>query len=106
MGRSECAGLKVIRNTLSPNRETEITILNRGPYGQIEDWDGSIIVEVTNKCWMSEEACLIVAEALANDEMQHSVYVSKWNVMRSGRIMELHPVKWEEVDIDSGLRIQ
>lgn len=106
MTKTQCAGLRVLHNTLEPNRETEIrSIQDRGPYGQIEDWDGSITVEITPQCFMGEDACRIVAEALAQDEMPRSVFVREWKFSRVGTIIQLIPAKWEELDVDSGLRI-
>jgi hypothetical protein len=105
MNKSSCAGLKVITSSLEPNRmEVVRSVVDRGPYGQIEDWNGRITVEVTVACHMSEEACRIVAEALAQDELETCVYVEAWNYERVGSLIHLTPKEWIEYDPESHMR--
>lgn len=104
MTRTECCGLKVVKSNLDPNRETVIrSMVDCGPYGQIEDWSGSVVVKVTEACILNDECIGIIAEALANDEIYRSVVVSEWTVKREGRFLKFVPKEWEEIDVDSGL---
>lgn len=101
----KCAGLKVIKSSLSANRmELVRSMVDRGPYGQIEDWNGEVIVEITSACHMSEDACIIVAGALANDEMDQSVFVEEWDFKIVGRLIHMTPKAWTEIDPDSHFR--
>ncbi len=104
-GRSTCAGLKVITSFLEPNREEVVrSVVDRGPYGQIEDWNGKVTVEVTSACHMDEHACRIVAEALAQDELETCVYVESWNYTRVGCLIHLTPKEWIEYDPSSHMQ--
>lgn len=103
MTRTECAGLRVVKNNLEPNREEVVrSMVDRGAYGQIEDWNGSIVIEITHQCAMNDEVIGIIAEALANDEIYRFVSVSEWTVKREGRTLTFVPKEWTEVDVDSG----
>lgn len=103
MTRTECAGLKVVKSNLDPNREEVIrSMVDRGNYGAIEDWNGEIVIEITPQCAMNDEVIGIIAEALANDEIYRSVIVSEWNVKREGNKIHYTPKTWEESDVDSG----
>ena len=97
MTRDKCAGLVLIKNTLSPNRETVVCSMYRGPYGPIEDWDGEIVVEVTSMCVMNDEAQNVVAEILAANDIYRLVSVQEWTRDRIGQQIHLVPKVWEEI---------
>lgn len=93
----ECAGLQVRSNTLKANRETEIvSMCDRGPYGQIEDFTGSITVEVLGSCMVSPECQRAIAIHLANDEVEAWLEVDEWDVLWNGRYWQLEPRSWSE----------
>ena len=106
MTRREIAGLKVVKNTLEPNRmEVIVNIMDRGPYGQIEDWNGEIVIEVSPSCHMGEDVVRIIAQALAENEIYRAIKIHEWDYCREGSKIRLVPKDWDEVDVDSGLRI-
>jgi len=92
-------GLRVKSNTLEPNRETVVvSMVERGPYGRIEDWKGCIEIEITPRCILREDIQNLVAEQLAQDEMPDSLRVDEWAIQRTGNVIQLTPKEWEEDD--------
>jgi hypothetical protein len=95
--QGECAGLRVKSHTLEANRETVIvSMVDRGAYGQIEDFKGDITVEALPRCHLSEGMQRIIAIGLAAKEVESWLEVDEWDVMQVGNLWVLKPKSWDE----------
>ena|SRR3990167_2538186 len=96
-------GITLTRDTLRANRETKVlSMVHRGPYGQIEDWSGEIVFEVGVSCVMSNEMQEQVACAMAADLIEQSVIVTAWQIAHIGDRITLIPARWEEIEPGTG----
>ena len=92
-------GITLLRDTLRANRETKVlSMVERGGYGQIEDWNGEIVFEVGVSCSMSNEMQEQVACAMAADLIEQSVIVTAWQIAHIGDRITLTPAWWEEIE--------
>lgn len=85
-------------NTLSPNRETlAASWVDVGPYGDVEDWEGQIEIEILGTCTLPHSLQKAIAIQLANREVENWLEVSRWECADRGWGFALIPVEWSEV---------
>ena len=96
-------GITLLRDTLRANRETKVlSMVERGPYGRVEDFNGEIVFEVGVSCSMSNEMQEQVACAMAADLIEQSVVVTAWQIAHIGERITLIPARWEEIEPKTG----
>lgn len=105
MGERECAGLKVVRNTLAEDRSYD---QSWGP-SQFEGVSGQLEIEILPVCLLREELMFEIAELMAeeaaNDTLPRHVEVEAWKVERKGNLIIVRDNGSCEVDPDLHLRV-
>jgi len=101
---NECAGLKVVKNTLRPDWDR-----GDGPFSTAElaGVRGSVEVEVLPKCILREELVLEIAEIMAADEayntLDRCIEIQSWKVVRNGNRVTVTAQSFVNTDPDTGL---
>lgn len=105
-----CAGLRVRRDTLEPVRKRDL-IEGFGPFDTsayersapyIEEFKGSIEVEILPECSLSGALQEDLARVLADDELPVGLEVCEWRLTREPGLIRLTPKSWQEVDHVTG----